>query len=87
MAPGVPLEAHDLRSGGCGDGGVPDVGDSAGQTDCWFPVHEGDRAGGLLPVGFALRWEVRVAGAPPLTFWTTRVQNYTVGEVQVPTGR
>jgi hypothetical protein len=30
------------------------------------------------------RWEVRVAGLPPMTFWTTRVQNFKVGEVQVP---
>jgi len=86
VAPDVPLEAHDLRSGGCGDGGVPDVGDSAGQTDCWFRFTKATAPGGYYPVGFALRWQVRVPGAPPLTFWTTRVQNYTVGEVQVPTG-
>jgi hypothetical protein len=37
-----------------------------------------------LAVGLALRWQIRVAGVPPLVFWTTRVQNFKVGEVQVP---
>lgn len=89
VAPGVPLEAHDLRQGGCTTGGKPDVGDPAGETDCWFRF---TRANGPDPadvyaVGFAVRWQVRVDGvARPMTFWTTRVQNFTVGEVQVPTG-
>jgi hypothetical protein len=88
VAPGVPLVAHDIRAGGCLTGGVPDVGDSDGQTDCWFRFTRANSPdpADVYAVGFALRWEVRVPGARPLTFWTTRVQNYKVGEVQVPAG-
>ncbi len=86
VAPGVPLVAHDLRAGGCRTGGVPDTGDPRADTDCWFRFTKANTAdpGDVYPVGLALRWQVRVAGLPPLVFWTTRVQNFKVGEVQVP---
>jgi hypothetical protein len=89
VAPGVPVEAHDLRRGGCTTGGRPDVGDPAGQTDCWlrFTRANGPDPADLYTVGLAVRWQVRVAGARPMTFWTTRVQNFKVGEVQVTAGR
>lgn len=91
-APGVPLRVHDLRDGGCRDGGSPDTGDATADTDCWFAF---DRATGTDPtarysVGLALRWSVSTetaGGAPvgrPMTFWTTSVRQFQVGEVQVP---
>lgn len=88
VARDVPLQAHDLRAGGCRTGGVPDVGDPDGETDCWFRFTKANSAdpADVYTVGFALRWEVRVAGVPPLTFWTTREQTFKVGEVQVPVG-
>jgi hypothetical protein len=87
VARGVPLQAHDLRAGGCGTGGTPDTGDPAADTDCWFRFTKANSPdpADVYTVGFALRWQVRVAGVPPLTFWTTRTQTYKVGEVQVPT--
>jgi hypothetical protein len=90
-APGVPLHAHDLRDGGCRGGGRPDTGDPAAKTDCYLVF---DRATGAdpaasYPVGFALRWTIttRTAGGlpvgRPMTFWTTSVRQFQVGEVQV----
>jgi hypothetical protein len=89
VAPGVPLVAHDVRSGGCRTGGVPDTGDARADTDCYFRFTKANTTdpSDVYQVGFALRWQVRVAGVPPLTFWTTRVQNFKVGEVQVPSDR
>lgn len=86
VAPGVPMKAHDLRSGGCLTGGVPDVGDKTADADCYFTFTKANSPdpSDVYPVGFALRWEIRVPGARPLIFWTTRVQNFRVGEVQVP---
>jgi hypothetical protein len=86
VAPGVPLVAHDLRAGGCLTGGVPDPGDPHADTDCYFRFTKANSRdpGDFYSVGLGLRWQVRVAGLPPMTFWTTRVQNFTVGEVQVP---
>jgi hypothetical protein len=89
VAPGVPLEAHDLRDGGCKTGGRPDVGDPAGSTDCYFRFTKANSPdpGDFYTVGLALRWKVTVRGVGrSMTFWTTRVQNYKVGEVQVPVG-
>lgn len=88
VAPGVPLKAHDLRQGGCRTGGKPDVGDAAADTDCYFTFTEANRGpGDFYTVGFAVRWQVTVAGVGrPLTFWTTTTENYSVGEVQVPAG-
>ncbi len=91
-APGVPIRVHDIRDGGCRHGGEPDTGDPAGRTDCWFAF---DRSTGADPdaryqVGLALRWTVTTrtaGGAPvgrPMTFWTTSVRQFQVGEVQVP---
>lgn len=89
-APDVPLTAHDLRSGGCGDGGTPDVGDSTAESSCYFTFDRATRPDEVYTVGFALRWRVttRTAGGaqvgPPMTFWTTSVRQFQVGEVQVP---
>ena len=96
-APGMPLHAHDLRVGGCRDGGRPDPGpgDERADTDCYFVF---DRSTGLDPtttyaVGFALRWSITTStagGTPvgePMTFWTTSVREFQVGEVQVVVGR
>lgn len=93
-APGVPLHAHDLRAGGCRDGGRPDTGDAAADTDCYlvFDRATGADPGTTYPVGFALRWTVTTrtaGGAPvgrPMTFWTTSVRRFQVGEVQVVGG-
>jgi hypothetical protein len=93
-APDVPLHAHDLHDGGCRDGGRADTGDPAAKTDCYLVF---DRATGADPsasyrVGFALRWTVTTrtaGGAPvgrPMTFWTTSVRQFQVGEVQVVGG-
>lgn len=94
QAPGVPLVAHDLRRGGCRTGGRPDPGDSQAETDCYFTFTRANSpaADDFYTVGFALRWKVTVRGAggaavgPPMTFWTTTVRQYKVGEVQLPTG-
>ncbi len=88
VAPGVPLVAHDIRRGGCRTGGRLDTGDPAGETDCYFTFTRASPSPrDAYQVGFAVRWRVTVAGvARPLTFWTTSVQSYTVGEVQVPNG-
>jgi hypothetical protein len=86
VAPGVPLEAHDLRRGGCRTGGVPDTGGPDSDTDCWLRFTKANSAdpADVHTVGFALRWEVRVAGvATPFIVWTTRTQAFRVGEVQV----
>jgi hypothetical protein len=91
-APGVPLTVHDLRDGGCRGGGQPDVGDQAGTTDCSFVFHRatGRDPAAAYPVGLALRWTVTTTTAggaalgPPMTFWTTSVRRFQVGEVQVP---
>lgn len=87
VAHNVPLQAHDLRAGGCGTGGTPDTGDPDAETDCWFRFTKANSAdpADVYTVGFALRWQVRLAGVRPLTFWTTREQTFKVGEVQVPT--
>ena len=60
--------------------------DKAAQTDCYltFAKANSPDPGDVYRVGFALRWEVRVPGARPVVFWTTRVQDFKVGEVQVP---
>jgi hypothetical protein len=82
----VPLEAHDLRRGGCRTGGVPDTGGADDATDCWlrFTKANSPDPGDFYTVGFALRWEIRISGvAAPLTVWTTRTQTFRVGEVQV----
>jgi hypothetical protein len=86
-APGVPLVAHDLRRGGCRDGGMPDPGTSDARTDCWFMFTKANSPdpNDFYTVGFALRWKVTVQGVgPAMTFWTTTVRQYRVGEVQVP---
>jgi hypothetical protein len=91
-APGVPLVAHDLRDGGCRGGGVPDTGDPHATTDCSFVFQRatGTDPAAAYPVGLALRWSVTVRAAgggpvgPPMTFWTTSVRRFQVGEVQVP---
>jgi hypothetical protein len=90
-APGVPLHAHDLRAGGCRDAGQPDTGDPTADTDCYlvFDRATGADPGAAYPVGLALRWTVTTrtaAGARvgrPMTFWTTSVRQFQVGEVQV----
>jgi hypothetical protein len=55
-------------------------------ADCYFTFTRANTRdpNDFYTLGLALRWEVRVAGLPPMTFWTTRVQNFKVGEVQVP---
>jgi hypothetical protein len=90
-APGVPMHVHDLRDGGCRDGGQPDTGDPRADTDCYFVF---DRSTGPDPaatytVGFALRWSITTTTTggtlvgEPMTFWTTSVRQFQVGEVQV----
>jgi hypothetical protein len=91
-APGVPLRAHDLHAGGCRHGGQPDTGDPDADTDCYLVFERAtghDPAAGGYQVGLALRWTVTTrtaGGAPvgrPMTFWTTSVRRFEVGEVQV----